>query len=122
MFIGWGFMPEGRAVPTFDRPWLAVSLTYQIFAGIFLGIAAQAILAWRVIFHGMPQVGLDLLDMAAPSPRSTCRRGQDGFSQLSFRARIPCHRSLAPGQSRVFHQGSGAKGQAIFLTGAFMMP
>lgn len=39
-------------------------MTLQMFAGAFLGIAAQAILAWGLIFHVMPWFGLDLLDMA----------------------------------------------------------
>jgi hypothetical protein len=34
-----------------------------MFAGAFLGIAAQAFLAWGLIFHVMPWIGLDLLDM-----------------------------------------------------------
>jgi hypothetical protein len=29
-----------------------------------LGIAAQALLVWGLIFHIMPWIGLDLLDMA----------------------------------------------------------
>jgi K+-transporting ATPase A subunit len=36
----------------------------QMFAGAGLGIAAQAFLARGLIFHVMPWVGLDLLDMA----------------------------------------------------------
>jgi hypothetical protein len=35
-----------------------------MFAGAFLGIAAQAFLAWSFIFHLMPALGLDLLYMA----------------------------------------------------------
>lgn len=34
------------------------------FAGVVLGVAAQAFLAWGLIFHVMPRIGLDLLDMA----------------------------------------------------------
>jgi hypothetical protein len=58
------FMPAGKAVPDFDRAWMALALTGQIFVGAFLGIAAQAFLAWGLIFHVMPWIGLDLLDMA----------------------------------------------------------
>jgi hypothetical protein len=36
----------------------------QMFAGAGLGIAAQAFLAWGLIFHVMPWIGLDLLGMA----------------------------------------------------------
>jgi hypothetical protein len=57
-------MPAGKAVPGFDRAWMALVLTGQIFVGSFLGIAAQAFLAWGLIFHVMPWIGLDLLDMA----------------------------------------------------------
>ena len=39
------FMPAGKAVPPFDRQWLALVLTSQIFLGAFLGIATQAFLA-----------------------------------------------------------------------------
>ncbi|MGH6813417.1 MAG: hypothetical protein ACREDM_14120, partial [Methylocella sp.] len=58
------FMPAGKAPPAFERAWLALVLTGQIFAGAFLGIAAQAFLAWGLILHVMPWIGLDLLDMA----------------------------------------------------------
>ncbi len=58
------WIPEGRAVPEFKRPLAALVLTGQIFAGAFVGIAAQALLAWGLIFHLMPAIGLDLLDMA----------------------------------------------------------
>jgi hypothetical protein len=45
------FMPAAKAVPGFDRAWMALVLTGQMFAGAFLGIAAQAFLAWGLIFH-----------------------------------------------------------------------
>jgi hypothetical protein len=35
-----------------------------MFSGAFLGIAAQAFLVWGLVFHVMPWIGLDLLDMA----------------------------------------------------------
>src|SRR6202795_1725838 len=35
------FMPAAKAVPGFDRAWMALVLTGQMFAGAFLGIAAQ---------------------------------------------------------------------------------
>jgi hypothetical protein len=57
-------MPAGTAVPAFDRTWMALVLTGQIFVGALLGIAAQALLALGLIFHVMPWIGLDLLDMA----------------------------------------------------------
>jgi K+-transporting ATPase A subunit len=52
------------AVPDYKRQLPALGLTIQMFSGAFLGIAAQAVLAWGLIFHVMPWVGLNLLDMA----------------------------------------------------------
>jgi hypothetical protein len=49
---------------TFDRQWLALVLTSQVFLGAFLGIAAQAFLAIVVIFYILPWFGLGLLDTA----------------------------------------------------------
>jgi hypothetical protein len=57
-------MPAGKAVPTFDRTWLALVLTCQVFAGAFLGIAAQFVSAVGVIFYVLPWIGLELLDTA----------------------------------------------------------
>ena len=51
-------------MPEYKRQPAAIGLTVQMFAGAFLGIAAQALLAWGLIFHVMPWIGLDLLDMA----------------------------------------------------------
>jgi len=47
-----------------QRQLVAIGLTVQMFAGAGPGIAAQAFLAWGLIFHLMPWIGLDLLDMA----------------------------------------------------------
>ncbi|MGB6494604.1 MAG: hypothetical protein WBF00_13720 [Methylocella sp.] len=58
------WIPEGKAVPGYKRQPAAIGLTVQMFAGAFLGIAAQGFLAWGLIFHVMPWIGLDLLDMA----------------------------------------------------------
>jgi hypothetical protein len=58
------WIPEGKAVPEYKRQLATIGLTTQMFAGAGLGIAAQALLAWGLIFHVMPWVGLDLLDMA----------------------------------------------------------
>jgi hypothetical protein len=58
------WIPEGKAVPEYKRQPAAIGLTVQMFAGAGLGIAAQAFLAWGLIFHVMPWIGLDLLDMA----------------------------------------------------------
>jgi hypothetical protein len=58
------FMPEGRAVATYNRTWLALVLTVQVFGGALLGIAAQGVLAIGVIFYVLPWMGLELLDTA----------------------------------------------------------
>jgi hypothetical protein len=58
------FMPASKAVPAFDRTWLALVLTFQVFVGAFLGIAAQFVLAIGVIFYVLPWMGLELLDTA----------------------------------------------------------
>jgi hypothetical protein len=58
------WIPEGKAVPEYKRQPAAIGLIVQMFAGAGLGIAAQAFLAWGLIFHAMPWIGLDLLDMA----------------------------------------------------------
>jgi hypothetical protein len=39
------FMPANKAAPAFDRTWLALVLTCQVFVGAFLGIAVQFVLA-----------------------------------------------------------------------------
>lgn len=60
-------MPPGGgddAVHRFDRFWIGLLLSFQIFIGIFLGIFVQAVLAWYLIAYFMPVVGLDLLSMA----------------------------------------------------------
>ncbi|HEY4847153.1 MAG TPA: hypothetical protein VIH87_04980 [Methylocella sp.] len=58
------WIPAERAVPDYKRQLAAIGLTAQMFAGAGLGIAAQAFLALGLIFHVMPWMGLDLLDMA----------------------------------------------------------
>ena len=60
------WMPEGKAVPEYKRQLTANGLTGQMFAGAFLNIAAQGLLAWASFFHVMPALGLDLLDRARP--------------------------------------------------------
>ena len=55
---------DKSAMPMFDRAWLALVLTCQVFAGAFLGMAAQALLAIGVISYILPWLGLGLLDTA----------------------------------------------------------
>jgi hypothetical protein len=58
------YMPAGKAVPQFDRPWIALILTLQTTIGSILGIAAQVFLIMVVIGHILPWLGLGILDMA----------------------------------------------------------
>jgi hypothetical protein len=60
------FSPSGPCPVTniFDRTWLALVLTCQVFAGALIGIAAQAVLAIGVIFYVLPWMGFELLDTA----------------------------------------------------------
>ncbi len=55
---------DKAAMPMFDRAWLALVLTCQVFAGAFLGMAAQAFLAVGVISYILPWLGFGLLDTA----------------------------------------------------------
>jgi hypothetical protein len=48
--------PLGRAFET--------AANYLRGRGAFLGIAALALVAWGLLFHLMPWIGLDLLDTA----------------------------------------------------------
>ena len=57
------FMPVGKAVPTFDRAWIALVLTLQIIGGMILAVAAQALMVIGLIGYVMPWFGLGLLDM-----------------------------------------------------------
>ena len=57
-------MPERRAPPTFERTWMTLLLTLQVFLGGLLGIAAQGLLAYVVIGRVLPWFGLDLLGLA----------------------------------------------------------
>ena len=64
------FLPVGRAVPAFNRAWIALVLTVQVFLGAALGVAAQFLLLVGVIGYLLPLLGLELLqtarDIAAP--------------------------------------------------------
>jgi hypothetical protein len=55
---------DKAAMPMFDRAWLALVLTSQVFAGAFLGMAAQSVLAIGVISYALPWLGFGLLDTA----------------------------------------------------------
>ena len=85
------WIPEGRDVPDYRRPLAAIGLTVQMFVGAFLGIAAQAFLAWGLIFHSCRGPGSTCSTWPAPSRISTFRRGQDGCSQASFRSSPRAH-------------------------------
>jgi len=55
---------DKAAMPMIDRAWLAMVLTCQVFAGAFLGIAAQALLVIGLISYILPWLGFGLLDTA----------------------------------------------------------
>jgi hypothetical protein len=57
-------MPDHRTPPTFERTWMTLLLTSQVFLGGLLGIAAQGFLVYIVIGLVLPWFGLDLLDLA----------------------------------------------------------
>jgi hypothetical protein len=57
-------MPAHRAVPAFDRAWIATVLTLQLVGGAILGIVVQFALIYAVFGYVMPWLGLELLDMA----------------------------------------------------------
>lgn len=58
------WIPKDGVLPDYKRQPLAIGLTVQMVSGVVLGIVAQAVLAWGLLFHLMPRLGLDLLDMA----------------------------------------------------------
>lgn len=58
------FMPAGKAVASFERTWLALVLTVQVFLGALLGTVAQAVLVAGIMFCVMPWIGLGLLELA----------------------------------------------------------
>jgi hypothetical protein len=59
-----GFLPNARAVRTYDRAWIAAVLTVQWGLGVILAVVVQALLAYGMIFYAMPAIGLELLDVA----------------------------------------------------------
>jgi hypothetical protein len=58
------FLPATGGVPSYNRAIIAAVLTLQAALGAVLGVAVQAVVAWGLIFHAMPAVGLGLLDLA----------------------------------------------------------
>lgn len=59
-----GKLKEGEAVPTYDRLLVALVLTLQGVAGVFIAIVAQGFLFWVIIWQGMPRLGIGVLDLA----------------------------------------------------------
>jgi hypothetical protein len=57
-------MPERGAPPSFDRQWIALLLTSQVFVGAAIGVIAQGALAYLVIWWLLPPFGFGLLDLA----------------------------------------------------------
>jgi hypothetical protein len=58
------YLPATGVVRSYDRAWIAAVLTGQVALGAMLGITGQALLAYGLIFHAMPAIGLGLLDLA----------------------------------------------------------
>jgi hypothetical protein len=61
------WIPEGKAVPEYKRQLTAIGLTGQMFAGAGLGIVAQGLLAWGLIFHVMPALASTCSARPGPS-------------------------------------------------------
>jgi hypothetical protein len=57
-------MPERAPPPSFNRPWITLLLTLQVFVGAAIGVVAQALLIYLVIWWLLPPLGQDLLGMA----------------------------------------------------------
>jgi hypothetical protein len=57
-------MPERGAPPTFNRQWITLLLTLQIFVGAAIGVVLQGLLFYLVIWWLVPLFGRDLLDLA----------------------------------------------------------
>jgi hypothetical protein len=55
------YIPVGKAVPAFDRAWIALILTVQILGGAILGIVVQICVATILVAHVLPLVRLELL-------------------------------------------------------------
>jgi hypothetical protein len=90
------FMPAGKAVPPFDRQWIALVLTSQVFVGALLGIAAQAFLAVGVIFYILPWIGFGLLDTARDVAAFDLPGNLDENQRRMLGAIAPEARPMAP--------------------------
>jgi hypothetical protein len=58
------YMPIRKAVPQFNRAWIAIVLTLQIALGVILGIAAQVFFIVIILGFVMPWLGIGLFEMA----------------------------------------------------------
>ena len=57
-------MPATKAVPAFDRAWIAIVLTLQLVLGSVVGVAVQAVVAIAMLRYIMPWMGIELLRVA----------------------------------------------------------
>ncbi|MDR3435831.1 hypothetical protein [Telmatospirillum sp.] len=57
-------MPEGHGVAKHDRAIVATLLTLQLTIGFAIGIALQVAIVYGLVFHALPVIRLDLLDIA----------------------------------------------------------
>jgi hypothetical protein len=60
----YSLMPEGGYLAGFDLYRLAGLLAMQQVTGAVLGIGAQVLLVWGIVFHLMPWLEFDMLKMA----------------------------------------------------------
>jgi hypothetical protein len=60
----YGLMPEGAYLTGFDLYRLAGLLAMQQVTGAVLGLGAQVLLVWGIVFHLMPWLEFDMLYMA----------------------------------------------------------
>jgi hypothetical protein len=59
------YLPEGHAVASHDRNWLALVLAVQVVAGTCLGLVAQFILLpWWIFGYVLPGLGFGVLQFA----------------------------------------------------------
>ena len=109
------WIPEGKAVPEYKRQLAAIGVTVQMFAGAGLGIAAQAVLGWGIIFQSCPGLASTCSTWPAPSRISTCRGGLRSLSRARFNPPRPHVEEPTKRPSRRMH-GAVAEAPSPFAT------
>jgi hypothetical protein len=69
------WMPDGKAMPEYRQQLAAIGLTTQMFAGVGLGIAAQAFLVGASSSMSCRGMVSTCWTWPGPWPLSICRRG-----------------------------------------------